>query len=379
MNLARLICLFIIIICSGYAYGQNDCVPVEKLKLMYTGDQQFRQVIDDMFTNVQNLPDGSANFWKNKNINDLYKFLNEWFYELPTTTNGLDKIVEFSLLYYHNPYGLKFVQQELGLGWTIFFVEEHGKFMDSRKSIATISQWLADSSLNNSDYQIPAGGFQSFNQFFARNLKPGMRPVTRPEDNSVLVSPVDGVINWINNDLKLDSTLPIKGSMFLSLNQLLGHSPFASKFIGGTAVSIILLPDNYHHYHSPVTGSLVESREDVGNELFGSQILDGIGKGNIGYGADFSVYENFKHGYFIIKTENYGYVAVVPVGLETIGSVVFEDRVKNILPANEVLITKGEKLGHFAYGGSLVMLLFEKNRLSKLSVLQGQQIGKLSK
>ncbi|HEY4936744.1 MAG TPA: phosphatidylserine decarboxylase [Puia sp.] len=379
MNLTRLICLFIIINCSGFAYGQNDCAPVEKLKSMYAGNQQFRQVIEDMFTNVQNLPDGSANFWKNRNINDLYKFLNEWFYELPTTNNGLDRIVEFSLLYYHNPYGLKFVQKELGLSWTIFFVEEHGKFMDSKKSIASISEWLADSSLDNSDYQVPSDGFQSFNQFFARNLKPGTRPISRPQDNSVIVSPVDGVINWINNDLKLDSTMPIKGRMSLSLNQLLGHSPLASKFIGGTAVSIILLPENYHHYHSPVTGRLVESKDDVGNELFGSQILDVVGKGNIGYNADFSIYENFKHGYFIIMTKNYGYVALVPVGLETIGSVVFEDRVKNISPANEVLITKGEKLGYFAYGGSLVMLLFEKNRLNKLSVLQGQEIGKLSK
>jgi phosphatidylserine decarboxylase len=135
--------------------------------------------------------------------------------------------VEFSLLYYHNPYGLKFVQQEPGLSWAIFFVGEHGKFMDSRKSIATIGEWLADSALQNGDYEVPPNGFQSFNQFFARNLKPGARPISRPADNSVVVSPVDGVINWINNDLKLDSAMAIKGRMSLSLNQLLDHSPFA--------------------------------------------------------------------------------------------------------------------------------------------------------
>jgi phosphatidylserine decarboxylase len=271
------------------------------------------------------------------------------------------------------------VQEEPGLGWTNYFVEEHGKFMDSKKSIGAINQWLSDSSLDNSDYEVPSGGFQSFNQFFARNLKPGLRPISRPLDNSVLVSPVDGVINWVNNDLQLDSAIPVKGRMSLSLNQMLDFSSLASKFIGGTAVSIILLPDNYHHYHAPVTGKLVESKEEVGTQLFGSQILDVVGKGNIGYNADFSIYEYFKHGYFIIKTENYGYVALVPVGLETIGSIVFEERVKNISSPKEVLVTKGEKLGHFAYGGSLVMIFFEKNRLNKLSVLQGEQIGKLSK
>lgn len=90
---------------------------------------------------------------------------------------------------------------------------------------------------------------------------------------------------------------------------------------------------------------------------------------------DFSVFENFKHGYFIIKTRQYGYVAVVPVGLETVGSVVFEKRVKNISEGKEVMVSKGEKLGHFAYGGSMVLLLFEKNRMTSLTVQQEQQIG----
>lgn len=39
------------------------------------------------------------------------------------------------------------------------------------------------------------------------------------------------------------------------------------------------------------------------------------------------------------------------------------------------MVTKGEKLGHFAYGGSLIILLFEKNRYNLLFVQQGEQIG----
>jgi phosphatidylserine decarboxylase len=91
--------------------------------------------------------------------------------------------------------------------------------------------------------------------------------------------------------------------------------------------------------------------------------------------GDFSVFENYKHGYFIIRTKQYGYVAVIPVGLETVGSVVFENKVKNIFSGKKVMVSKGEELGHFAYGGSMVLLLFEKNRITSLSVQQGQQIG----
>lgn len=353
------------------AKAQVDCPPVIKLKSIYANDNNFKQLIDSMLLNVRPLPDGSQNPWKNKNVNDLYSFLNKWFYTLPNVSNGLDNIIRFSLLYYHNPYGLRFVNEEPGLGWTMYFVNEQGKFMDSRQSTGSINQWLSDSSLHNNEYIVPSNGYQSFNQFFTRSLKPNMRPVARPGDNSVIVSPVDGVIDWIKGDLKADSTLPVKGKMKLSLNQLLGNSKFANNFVDGTALSAILLPKNYHHFHAPVSGELVESKENVGGILFGSQLMDFFMTDN----GDFSEFEHYKHGYFIIKTKQYGYVAVVPVGLETIGSVVFENRVKNISTGKEVMVLKGEKLGHFAYGGSLVMLLFEKGRFSSVSVQQGQQIG----
>jgi len=351
--------------------AQNDCAPVMKLKSMCVGDSNFRQLIDSMFAHVQDLTDGSPNFWKNKNISDLYSFLNEWFYNLPTASNGLDYIIKFSLLYYHNAYGLRFVNEEPGLSWTVYFVNEHGKFMDSRLSTGSIHQWLADSSLHNEEYVTPRGGYTSFNQFFTRNLKTGMRPVARPNDNSVVVSPVDGVIMWMNVNLKSDSAMPIKGRMTLNLNQLLANSSFATHFIDGTALSVFLLPNSYHHFHSPVSGQLVESKEDVGNVLFGSQIMDFFTTGYL----DFSVFENYKHGYFIIKTQGHGYVAIIPVGMETISSVVFENRLKNVSAGKEVMVKKGEKLGHFAYGGSLVILVFEKGRLNSLRVQQGQQIG----
>ena len=363
--------LLLIMMHSFLANAQVDCPPVIKLRSMYTTDNSFRQVIDSMFLNVQPLPNGSQNFWKNKNVNDLYSFLNKWFYTLPTVSNGLDDIIQFSLLYYHNPYGLRFVNDEPGLSWTIYFVKEQGKFLDSPQSTGSIYQWLSDSSLHNNEYIVPAKGYQSFNQFFTRNLKPGMRPVARADDNSVIVSPVDGIIDWIKVDLEPDSALPVKGKMKLSLNQLLDSSKFANNFIGGTALSVILLPKNYHHFHSPVSGVLVESKENAGKILFGSQLMDFFMTDD----GDFSVFENYKHGYFIIRTKQYGYVAVIPVGLETVGSVVFENKVKNIFSGKKVMVSKGEELGHFAYGGSMVLLLFEKNRMTSLSVQQGQQIG----
>ena len=64
---------------------------------------------------------------------------------------------------------------------------------------------------------------------------------------------------------------------------------------------------------------------------------------------------------------------------QTVGSVVFEEKYKDLVMDSKQKVYRGEKLGHFAYGGSTVLLIFEKNRLSSVSVQQGQRIGKLQK
>ncbi len=359
--------------------AQQDAKPVQQLKELYTTDSKFRSTVDKMFNNVQDLADGSENPWKGKNINDLYTFLNEWFYFLPNKSNGLDRIVTFSFLYYNNPEGKKFILEEPGLSWSLSFIEERGKFMESPASTKNINKWLSDTTLGNEDFVLPKGGFQSFNHFFTRDIKAGARPIDHIHDNSVIVSPADGVINVINNDLKLDTKIPTKAKMEVSLNELLDSSGYAKKFIGGTAIAVFLMPTNYHHYHAPVSGIMVESKESVGDRLFGMpDILDMINQGNPGYNKDYSVFQNFKHGYFIIDTKDYGHIAMIPIGLQTIGSVNFVEKYKNIKPDTPVAVDKGDKLGHFAFGGSTVLLLFEKDRIASLTVEQGQRIGKLN-
>ena len=378
MKFKIFVCFILLTTFVIHGSAQTDSPPVKQLKTLYNDNKEFKKTVDLMFKNVHDLPDGTLNPWKNKNINDLGEFLNEWFYFLPNTHNGLDRILKFTFLYYKNPNGMNFILQEPGLSWTKSFVEERGKFMDSPKSAKIIEEWLSDKLLGNEDFVLPSEGFKSFNEFFKRDLKPGARPIDDVADNSILVSPADGVINMIANELQLDSEIPTKGRMTMSLNTLLNNSNYAKYFIGGSAMAVFLMPDNYHHYHAPITGTMVESKQDVGDRYFGMpNMLDMINNGNVGYNKDYSVFENFRHGYFIIKTETYGYIAMIPIGLQTVGSVVFEDEFKNVHDKKSIAIYKGEKLGHFAYGGSTVLLIFEKNKLSSMSVQQGQRIGKL--
>ncbi|UJH69136.1 phosphatidylserine decarboxylase [Allomuricauda sp. SCSIO 65647] len=373
-----IISLAVALFTAGMLHSQTVSPPVKKLRELYATNKDFQKVVDDMFENLQDLPDGTLNPWRNKNVEDLYGFLNEWHFFLPNTENGLDKIIEFSMLYYHNPHGMKFILEEPGYSWGLHFIEERGKFMDSPESAKGIAVWLNDSSIKHSDFVMPFEGYKSFNDFFTRELKPGARTIDAIEDNAVLVSPADGVINMINNDLKLDTQIPTKGKMTLSLNALLSNSKYAEQFVGGTALAVFLRPHNYHHYHSPVSGTVVESDEKAGDRLFGMpDILDIINNGNIAYNKDYSVFQNFRHGYLVIDTKDFGYVGMIPIGLQTIGSVVFEERFKKVRDVKPEKIYKGDKIGYFAYGGSTVLLIFQKGVLSAVDVRQGQQIGML--
>ena len=93
--------------------GQDDCPPVTDLKRLIAEDADFRAVALEMFEGLQPMPDGSPNPWRGKSLDDLYAFLNDWYRFLPNRHDGLDRIMEFSLLYRNNPAGLRFVLQSL--------------------------------------------------------------------------------------------------------------------------------------------------------------------------------------------------------------------------------------------------------------------------
>lgn len=375
-HLSAVLIVGLLVSSTSFAQKHEHTEPVKKLEALYNSNAAFQQIVNEALDNVQPLPDGTANPWEGKDINGLYAFLNEWYYFLPNTEDGLDRIMEFSLLYYKNPYGLKMVREEPGLSWTKYFVEARGRYMDSEASLTNLNVWLESPQIKHDEFVAPIDGFKSFNEYFIRDLRPGARTIDAVTDDAVVVSPADCVLNMINNEITADTKIQLKGRMALSISELLAGSEYAQRFVGGTAMACFLLPDTYHHYHAPVSGTIVEAKEDVGDWYFGMDNLPGmVNQGNPGYNKDFSVFEQFRHGYFVIDTPGHGHVAMIPVGLNTIGSVVFEADLKQINANNATAIYKGDRLGRFQYGGSLVILVFEPSRLSAVKTRLGQQIG----
>lgn len=377
--------------CAFAASDFNDMSqPVKALKNLYDNNAQFRSTMNKALEGMQN-PDPATkdlwpttvkeNPWKGKKFTDVLQFFNDWYFLHPEPSGVNDEfnfIEKFAWFYYKNEYGQQIVGREPGLGWCRDFADARGKFLETKESTVSVSKWVADPSIHIEQYIVPPEGFKSFNDFFIRDLKPGARTVASPMDDSVMVAPTDCVLTMIN-PLTPETKIPTKLNQKLNVKELLKGSEYAKYFENGTAISCILLPNTYHHYHAVVSGRVVESREDVAGQYSGIQDFGSfINAGNIGYGSSYSVFENFRRGYFIIETAQYGHVAMIPVGLDTIGSVVFEDKVKKVNSSNPVYVSKGEKLGHFSYGGSLVITIVEQG-ISSITIPQGQQIGVFKK
>ena len=92
--------------------------------------------------------------------------------------------------------------------WMLDYANEWGKFLDTTESITAKSlKSIYDSPRYNMDEYMPApSGWRTFNQFFARHVKPGMRPIAALCDDHVVVAPADSTfVGWwqINEQSKI--------------------------------------------------------------------------------------------------------------------------------------------------------------------------------
>ncbi|QJU60018.1 phosphatidylserine decarboxylase [Sphingomonas sp. AP4-R1] len=110
---------------------------------------------------------------------------------------------------------------------------------------ASIRAWRIFSDLDLSD--AAATRFRSMHDCFTRALKPGARPVDPRAD--VVASPCDAIVG-ANGTIASDEIHQIKGMPY-SLAELLGDAADAKPFLGGTYVTLRLTAAMYHHFHAP--------------------------------------------------------------------------------------------------------------------------------
>lgn len=99
--------------------------------------------------------------------------------------------------------------------------------------------------------------YRSFNDFFTRKLKPGIRPVQGP-----FVHPVDGALTQ-HGQIKQGELIQAKDWTY-SVAEFIGDSRLAAKYERGNYYTYYLCPADYHRVHAPVEGQLVSARHIPG-------------------------------------------------------------------------------------------------------------------
>jgi phosphatidylserine decarboxylase precursor len=282
--------------------------------------------------------------------------------------------------------------------WLITFNKSWGAFLDTEDSWneAYYQMALNDPAfgLQNGWYEDPAN-WKTFNQFFARYLKsPDMRPVANPENESVVVSYADsqpmGVWKIDNNsNLIVKDGIPVKSATLKSISNLIGDdSEYKDAFANGTFTHSFLNVNDYHRYHFPLSGTIKEARIIQGINPTGGQLW--WDQENNRYAFNPTAKTGWQsvetRGCVILETDEFGLVALMPIGMAVVGSVNFED---NISPGTKV--KKGDMLGHFAFGGSDFIMIFQNGVTFTLDapkqddgnaykhILMGERLGLLSK
>ncbi|MGK0673920.1 MAG: archaetidylserine decarboxylase [Halothiobacillaceae bacterium] len=97
--------------------------------------------------------------------------------------------------------------------------------------------------------------YHTFNAFFTRALKPGVRPLA--EGEALAVCPVDGTISQIGR-IRDERIFQAKGYDYSLIELLGGDLTRAKPFRNGYFATIYLAPRDYHRIHMPLAGTLTE-------------------------------------------------------------------------------------------------------------------------
>ncbi|OTG76311.1 phosphatidylserine decarboxylase [Acinetobacter terrae] len=215
--------------------------------------------------------------------------------------------------------------------------------------------------------------YKSFNEFFTRSLKDGVRAIdTNP--NSV-VSPADGAISQLGK-IEDGDIFQAKGQSF-SVEKLIADPQLAEPFKNGQFATVYLSPKDYHRVHMPFAGTLTETLY-VPGELFS---VNQTTAENIP-----GLFARNERMVCLFDTE-LGRMAVVLVGamivagIETVATGKVKPTGRLELNQHNLFLEKGAELGRF-YLGSTAVILFEQDKMqwdaafkANSTVVMGEALG----
>ena len=202
--------------------------------------------------------------------------------------------------------------------------------------------------------------YASFNDFFTRELKPGIRPICG--EPTAIVCPADGAVSQLGK-IKNGRVFQAKGQDFSAAELLGGDAALAEEFSDGEFATIYLSPKDYHRVHMPYGGKL-RSMVSIPGELFS---VNAVTAENVE-----RLFSRNERVAAIFDTD-IGPMALVLVGAMIVAGIetVWDGQIApmgsgepetSLYPYQNITLERGAEMGRFKLG-STVVVLFAKDKV----------------
>ena len=379
---------------------------VQKLKKLLDENKNIKDLIEKSISKAKEInPDRKTN--PAQTLNEYYNFLEASLTRMPW------KILDEDFFTLQEKTDLAFRTDQCIiypywiLGIPLDDLKDNNKFYNSVEHINEISQWLTEycnewkefldspNSWNEDIYeffkkeksfQLDKGWYEdcknwkSFNDFFSRKLVNNGRPIDKIEDDSIIISPVDSFPQGIWNiskdgkfeaeEIKSDSKVILKSASFIEIEQLLGEKckKYAKNFYGGKLTHCYLHYNDYHRYHFPISGKVLEAEIITPSPFVGGIVYWDENKKSYVLKSNSLSWQAFETRGVVILETLAGLVALLPIGMGQVSSVNFESYIQKGLK-----VKKGDSLGYFLFGGSDFVMIFEEKADFKLSIVRNAE------
>jgi len=238
-----------------------------------------------------------------------------------------------------------------------------GKFANARLgglTTAVIRRFVARYKVNMQEAANPdIASYASFNEFFTRPLRGDARPLADAD----FICPVDGAISQFGA-IERDNIFQAKGHSYTTTALVGGDAELAAQFADGSFATLYLSPRDYHRIHMPCAGRL-RRMIYVPGALF--SVNPATARGVPGLFAR-------NERVVCVFDGEFGEFVLTLVGATIVGSmatvwhgVVNPPRSSTVrewrYDDKEITLDKGEEMGRFLLGSTVVML-FPHNNLS---------------
>ena len=213
-----------------------------------------------------------------------------------------------------------------------------GFIMDRGISKLLIDKFIKSYSICLDDYI--ESKYKSFNDFFTRDIKRESRPIS--EDITDVISPCDAKLSAY--PISSDSLFKIKDTTY-SLKCLLNDDELSDDFIDGICLIFRLMPDDYHRYCFIDDGDILSHKKING-------VLHTVRPIAL---ENYNIYKQNAREYSVLQTKNFGKVIQIEVGALFVGRIINHKTTGSF--------ERGEEKGMFEFGGSTIVMLFQKNTI----------------